>query len=72
MFRYLGDQKYHYGWVSQEEVDDGKELTFLTYSIEYIARWLLSWGKDIQIKEPQILINRVQELSAELYQHYNK
>lgn len=70
MFRYLGDQKYNYGWVSQEDVTEGKELTFLTYSIEYIARWLISWGKNIQIIEPDILIKRAQELSEELYQHY--
>tara|TARA_R110002096_G_scaffold87831_2_gene201442 strand:+ start:13428 stop:14387 length:960 start_codon:yes stop_codon:yes gene_type:complete len=70
MYRYLGDQKYYHGWVSEIKIEDGRELTFLSYSIEYMARWLLGWGNSVQIIEPASLKNRLKELVQELYNHH--
>lgn len=68
--RYVGDQKYYYGWVSEQETGEGLEMTFLTSSIEYFARWLLTWGDGVKIIAPEELKIRVRELSKELHRHY--
>lgn len=70
MIRYMGDQKYYHGWVSEEKVDGGVEMTFLCSSLEYFARWLLIWGDKIEIKEPSWVKTRVGELSEKLYWHH--
>lgn len=72
MVRYMGDQKYHRGWVSEEEINGRIEMTFLTASVEYFARWLLIWGDGVTIKTPDRLKIRMGELSEGLYQHYHK
>lgn len=71
MIRYLGDQKYYRGWVSEEKVDGGINMTFLTSSVEYFARWLLMWGKGVTVHQPEQLKERVRELSEELWQHHS-
>ena len=71
MLCYLGDQKYYRGWVSEEKVEGGVEMTFLTSSIEYFARWILMWGSGVTIQQPEQLRKRVKELSQELYRHHN-
>lgn len=70
VIRYMGDQKYYQGWVSEEVVGDGVEMTFLSSSLEYFARWLLIWGDSVEIKEPGWVKSRVRELSEELYRHH--
>lgn len=72
MIRYMGDQKYYHGWVSEEMVDGGVKMTFLISSSEYFARWLLIWGSGVSIIKPESLEKRVGELSKELYEHHNK
>ncbi|HLR26290.1 MAG TPA: YafY family protein [Fodinibius sp.] len=72
MIRYLGDQKYYRGWVSEEKVEDGVQMTFLTSSIEYFARWLLMWGRGVTVRKPEQLKIRIQELSKELFRHHNE
>ena len=71
MIRYWGDQKYYHGWVSEEKVDDGIEMTFLTSSIEYFARWLMMWGDGVTVQQPDQLKMRVRELAEELLRHHN-
>lgn len=68
--RYMGDQKYYHGWVSEEEVEHGVEMTFLSSSLEYFSRWLLIWGSMATIIEPDSVKKRVQELSKELHEHH--
>lgn len=71
MVRYLGDQKYYRGWTSEERVDGGVNMTFLTSSIEYFARWLLMWGDGVTIHYPKKLKERLYRLSEELYRHHS-
>ncbi|SHF94197.1 Predicted DNA-binding transcriptional regulator YafY, contains an HTH and WYL domains [Fodinibius roseus] len=72
IIRYMGDQKYYHGWIAEEEVDGAIEMTFLTASMEYFARWLLTWGDGVTIKTPERLKTRMGELSEELYHHYKE
>lgn len=71
MIRYMGDQKYYHGWVSEEKLEDGVAMTFLIASFEYFTRWLLMWGDGVTIHQPRQLKERVRELSEELYRHHS-
>lgn len=67
---YVGDQKYWHGWAWEQANDGGIEMTFLCSSIEYLSRWLLTWGNKIVIKKPAKVKERVKELVNELIQHH--
>lgn len=67
---YVGEQKYWHGWAWERSVDDGIEMTFLSSSIDYLSRWLLSWGNKIVVRKPEKVKKRIQELIDELYQHH--
>lgn len=70
MVRYIGDEKYRYGWAWEKEVADGLEMTFLSSHPEYLARWLLIWGNGVRVLKHKGVKNRVKELVDELVQHY--
>jgi len=70
MARYVGDQKYYQGWIGEKKLKNSVEMTFLCSSLEYFARWVLIWGKNVKIIKPDSIKNRIRELSEELYQHY--
>ncbi len=72
MIRYMGDQKYYRGWASEEVIGGGVEMTFITSSVEYFARWLLMWGDGVTVQQPEQLKMRVRELSKELYWRHSE
>lgn len=56
------EQKYH-GFVSEKEVNDEIEMTFMSRNIEEgFSRWFLTFGDYAEILEPQRLKDRVLEL----------
>lgn len=52
---YLGEQKYYNGYVSQKDLGDQVEMTFLTGSLEGFARWYLLFGEWASICSPKEL-----------------
>lgn len=62
--RYLGDQKYYNGYVSQKELGDKIEMTFLTSSLEGFARWYIMFGDHAEIMEPSGLKQRIGEIAG--------
>lgn len=70
LVRYLGDQKFQYGWVQEKARDGGLEMTFLTDSLEQISRWLLSWGNKVSVVGPEELGKRMRVLVTELFEHH--
>lgn len=61
-YKYLGDQKYYNGFVSQKECGDAIEMQFLTGSMEGFARWYMMFGDSAEIVSPDLLKVRVREL----------
>jgi predicted DNA-binding transcriptional regulator YafY len=61
--KYLAfEQKYH-GFVSEKEIDDRIEMTFMTRDIENgFARWYMMFGDYASIVEPESLKTRILEL----------
>ena len=58
---YLGEQKYYNGYVSQKDMGDQVEMTFLTSSLKGFARWYLLFGEWATIQSPKELQAIVQK-----------
>ncbi|MFI5161811.1 MAG: helix-turn-helix transcriptional regulator [Sphingobacteriales bacterium] len=65
---YLNEQKYYNGFISEREVDDMMEMTFLTEFIEGFVRWLMMYGDVAEIISPAILKQKVAEISGVIHQ----
>lgn len=68
--RYIGNSKYAYGFISEEEVDGWVRMTFLTCYIKGITRWLLMFGNTIEIESPELVREAMINLTEELAEHY--
>ncbi len=64
--RWLGEQKYYNGYVSEREMDEQVEMTFLTASLEGFARWYMMLGDSAEIVSPAILKLRVATIAKEI------
>lgn len=54
-YRYVDEQKYYQGIVSEEKVGDKMIMTFLSGSLEGFSHWFLLLGSEADIIEPLIL-----------------
>lgn len=61
ILKYFGDQKYYNGFVSQKDLGDKMEMTFLTASLTGFARWYMHFGEHADIVKPPQLKEIVQE-----------
>ena len=61
----IGDQKYYMGLTSEKRNGDWVEMTFYTGSLDYFARWLLSFGNQVNVMSPPALKTRIKELLKE-------
>lgn len=68
--RYIGNTKYHYGFVSEEDCDDRVRMTFLTSFMHSLCRWLLMYGNHIEIEFSDKAKEKMNELVEELSVHY--
>lgn len=66
----MGDQKYYFGLIEEKEIGDRVEMRFYTPSLDYFARWLLSFGNQVKVMGPPELKVRVVELIKELSKHH--
>lgn len=64
VLKYLGEQKYYQGFVSEKEVNDRLEQSFLTASLEGFARWFMMFGDNAEIVSPPALKARILELAT--------
>jgi predicted DNA-binding transcriptional regulator YafY len=64
IIKYFGEQKYYNGFVSEKDLGDQVEMTFLAASPEGFARWYLMFGDDASIISPQSIKTRVKEIAT--------
>lgn len=57
--RYLRYSRSMYGFVSEEPVEQGVEMTFLTATLEGFCRWVMMFADGVQIVEPENLKARM-------------
>lgn len=72
MARFLGEQKYYFGFVEQEEKEDCVRMKFITPQYQYLGRWIMSYGNQITVESPAELQNLTSAYAQELYAHYCK
>jgi predicted DNA-binding transcriptional regulator YafY len=70
--RYIVDQKYLRGFISEEEAGDQIRMTFLTPCVDYLARWLLMFTDAVIIQSPESLMEKMQQLVLEAEAHYSE
>ena len=68
--RYISEQKYTWGFVSQERTEDAVVMKFLTPNLEFFSRWLISLGDAAAINSPDLLKEEVHNRIAELQRQY--
>ena len=68
--RYMNDQKYMYGFISQTEQGDKMRLLFFTGYVSGMAHWLLTFGNSVEIEKPEKLKTMIRERIEELQAHY--
>ena len=68
--KYLQEQKYLNGFVSEEDLGDFTRMKFLTSSFPYFARWLLMYTDAIRVDSPELLKTEIKELSEKLSVHH--
>ena len=57
----------------EEEFETGEQVqvTFYFENVDYIARWLLRYGTDVEVVEPEALRERLHERARRLTEHYS-
>lgn len=70
--RYLGDQHYYHGFVSQTDLGDQIEMTFLTESLGGLAHWFLWLGEAADIVEPAEMKQLVLEKTEKIRQRISE
>jgi len=68
--KYLQEQKYLNGFVSQEEMDTCVRMKFLVSSLDYFSRWLLMYSDAIRAEAPPDLKDRLKEISGKISMHH--
>lgn len=69
--RFIGNMRYHYGFISEEDAGDDKiRMTFLTSYTKSLCRWLLMYGTQVQIESPETAKEIVNALVEELSDYY--
>lgn len=63
---YISESKYQAGFIQQLEAGDKLRLFFLTPSLDYFARWLLTYTDLVTIESPASLKQIMKKLIAEL------
>ena len=69
---YVNNSKHYFGFVSEEEADGQVRMKFLTADMKLMARWLISYGRGIEIESPDELKGIIREIVEELQEHYLK
>ncbi|TFF36737.1 helix-turn-helix transcriptional regulator [Mucilaginibacter psychrotolerans] len=62
--RFISDQKYYNGFVSEVQLPTQLEMTFLTMSVEGFVRWFMMYGDQAEIVSPEFVKARVNALAS--------
>jgi predicted DNA-binding transcriptional regulator YafY len=68
IYGHLEYQKYYSGFVSEKNIGNQVEMTFLTGSLEGFARWFMMFGDAAEIVSPDSLKERVGTIAAAIAQ----
>jgi len=69
---FISGQKYYSGFVSEREIDDKIEMTFLTGSIEGFARWYMMFADYAEIVSNDHLIYKIETILTKVNMKFEK
>ncbi|OUS35953.1 hypothetical protein A9R01_06390 ['Osedax' symbiont bacterium Rs2_46_30_T18] len=69
--RFVGEQRYTFGFVSEEHTTEGVKMTFMTAVPHYMARWLLQFSGGVRVLKGDGLHSEMKRLTQELSVHWN-
>ena len=69
--RFVGEQRYMFGFIEEERHQEGVKMRFLTHVPEYMARWLLQYTDDVEVLRGDSIKAALQQFSAQLAAHWN-
>lgn len=70
--RYIQEQRFAYGYVSEDDLGDTMRLHFRTSYPEALCRWLLMFGNSARVEQPKHLTAFMRTLAEEIREHYLK
>ena len=70
--RFVGEQRYMFGFAGEEQQQDGVKMRFLTHIPEYMARWLLQYTDEVEVISGDSIKKALQRFSAQLSAHWDK
>jgi predicted DNA-binding transcriptional regulator YafY len=68
--QYVQNSRHYFGFVSEEKMEGRIRMKFLTADLNMMARWLLSYGREVEIESPEELVSITRHLVEELQEHY--
>jgi predicted DNA-binding transcriptional regulator YafY len=68
--QFVQNSRHYFGYVSEEKAEGRVRMKFLTADLNMMARWLLSYGRAVEIESPEALKEHVLHLVEELHEHY--
>ncbi len=69
--RFVGEQRYMFGFIDEKRQQDGVKMRFLTPVPEYMARWLLQYTDDVEVISGDSIKKALQRFSAQLSTHWS-
>ncbi len=69
--KFLGEQKYYFGFLREEKKPNGIRMYFLTSHLEGLSRWLLMFTENVTIEKPAALAQLMQQHIEDLTIHYD-
>lgn len=64
--------KPFYGAINETDLGDRLQVEFLMDSLEFTVRWLLHYGTNVEVDEPEELKSLMGQRSEEIFLHYSK
>jgi len=68
--KYMQEQKYLYGFVSEEDQGTVVRMKFLISSLDYFGRWLLMYTDHVKIDSPDSLKDLMTQLAEKIHAHH--
>jgi len=66
--RYLSVQKFYYGFVKEEKIDDCMQMTFLSPRNDLFERWFISFADRAEIVSPDSLRHKLKAMVKKISQ----
>jgi len=70
--RFVGEQRYMFGYTDEERVPEGVKMHFLTSVPDYMSRWLLQYTDDVQVIKGESIRQALEHYSTALSAHWNR